>query len=98
MIWRIKMQGRVQLKDSICFKWVQIGSRKLDPNPLSLDSGCYVNQGRWGKPQNSVLNFVCAHQPTIVALGAKKEYKGKHFLESLLYYCLILLWMTNDLV
>jgi hypothetical protein len=30
MIWRTKMQakvqGKVQLKDSICFKWVQIGS------------------------------------------------------------------------
>jgi hypothetical protein len=30
MIWRTKMQARVQdkvqLKDSICFKWVQIGS------------------------------------------------------------------------
>jgi hypothetical protein len=30
MIWRIKMQakleGGVELKDSICFKWVQIGS------------------------------------------------------------------------
>jgi hypothetical protein len=32
MIWRIKMQARVQLKDSICFNWVQIGSYKtLDP-------------------------------------------------------------------
>jgi hypothetical protein len=30
MIWRTKMQAKVQakvqLKDSICFKWVQIGS------------------------------------------------------------------------
>jgi hypothetical protein len=30
MIWRTKMQARVQgtvqLKDSVCFKWVQIGS------------------------------------------------------------------------
>jgi hypothetical protein len=31
MMWRTKMQqtkvrSRVQLKDSICFKWVQIGS------------------------------------------------------------------------
>jgi hypothetical protein len=41
---------------------------------LSLDSGCYGNQARWKKPQNSVPNFVCAHQPTIMALGAKKEY------------------------
>jgi hypothetical protein len=26
MVWRTKMQASVQLKDSICFKWVQIGS------------------------------------------------------------------------
>jgi hypothetical protein len=31
MIWRTKMQARVQLKDSICFKWVQIVSYELDP-------------------------------------------------------------------
>jgi hypothetical protein len=35
MIWRTQMQarvqGRVQLKDSICFKWVQIVSYELDP-------------------------------------------------------------------
>ncbi len=34
-IWRIKMQARVQgsvlLKDSICFKWVQIGSYGFGP-------------------------------------------------------------------
>jgi hypothetical protein len=31
MIWRTKMQPRVQLKDSICFKWVQISSYKFGP-------------------------------------------------------------------
>jgi hypothetical protein len=64
------MQAKVQLKDSICFKRVQIGSRKLDPNPLSLDGGCYANEGRWKKPQNSVPTIM--YQPTIMALGAKK--------------------------
>jgi len=37
MIWRIEMQarvqGKVQLKDSICFKWVHIGSKNWDPKP-----------------------------------------------------------------
>jgi hypothetical protein len=37
MIWRTKIQakvqGKVELKDSICFKWVQIG---LDPQNLDL--------------------------------------------------------------
>jgi hypothetical protein len=35
MIWRTEMQarvqGRVELKDSICFKWVQIGFYKCGP-------------------------------------------------------------------
>jgi hypothetical protein len=26
-----RAQGKVQLKDSICFKWVQIGSYKFEP-------------------------------------------------------------------
>jgi hypothetical protein len=29
--WRTKIQARVQLKDSICFKWVQIGSYEFGP-------------------------------------------------------------------
>jgi hypothetical protein len=41
MIWRTKMQarvqGRLQLKDSICYKWVQIGSYKVGPwNPAKV--------------------------------------------------------------
>jgi hypothetical protein len=41
MIWRTKMQsrvqGRLQLKDSICYKWVQIGSYKFGPwNPAKV--------------------------------------------------------------
>jgi hypothetical protein len=41
MIWRTKMQariqGRVQLKDSIRFKWVQISSYKFGPyNPSKV--------------------------------------------------------------
>jgi hypothetical protein len=40
LIWRTKNeardQGVVQLKDSICFKSVQIGSQEIgDPRPLS---------------------------------------------------------------
>jgi hypothetical protein len=39
LIWRTKSQamnqGTAQLKDSICFKWVQIDPTKLDPGPLS---------------------------------------------------------------
>jgi hypothetical protein len=39
LIWRTKDQSRdqgtVQLKDSICFKSVQIGPRKLGPGPSS---------------------------------------------------------------
>jgi hypothetical protein len=31
VIWRTKMQARVQLKDSICFKWVQIGAYEFGP-------------------------------------------------------------------
>jgi hypothetical protein len=41
MIWRTKMQasvqGRLQLKDSICYKRVQIGSYKFGPrNPAKV--------------------------------------------------------------
>ncbi len=39
MIWRTKNQawdqGTVQLKDSICFKSVQIGSQEFHPGPLA---------------------------------------------------------------
>jgi hypothetical protein len=31
VIWRTKMQARVELKDSICFKWVQIGAYEFGP-------------------------------------------------------------------
>jgi hypothetical protein len=37
MIWRTKMQAKVQrkvnFKDSICMKWVQIGSYKFEVGP-----------------------------------------------------------------
>jgi hypothetical protein len=41
MIWRTKMQARVQgklqLKDSICYEWVQLGSYKFGPwNPAKV--------------------------------------------------------------
>jgi hypothetical protein len=40
MTWKTKMQanvqGMVQLKDSICFKWVQIGSYKFGHNKFCL--------------------------------------------------------------
>jgi hypothetical protein len=39
LIWRTKNQARdqgmIQLKDSICFKSVQIGSFEMDPRPSS---------------------------------------------------------------
>jgi hypothetical protein len=46
MIWRTKMQARVQgklqLKDSICYKWVQLGSYKFGPwNPTKKESSWF---------------------------------------------------------
>jgi hypothetical protein len=35
VIWKTKMQAKVQLKDSICFKWGQIGSYKFGPQTPS---------------------------------------------------------------
>jgi hypothetical protein len=35
MVWRTKMQASVQLKDSICFKWVRLVPRNVEPVPTS---------------------------------------------------------------